>query len=335
MLIKIPQRSHLVESDVTDESVYHDRRSLLKNMGFLGAGALMSAALSKNVHAGFFSDDKAIFKTQPLDYKQDAVNQGLVKTPEQKIISHNNFYEFGAKKDQPAELAQNFDVDPWKLTISGECDNPITLDYDDLTTMFPLEERIYRLRCVEAWSMVIPWIGFSLSNILKKVAPNSKAKYVAFETLYDPEQMPGQANRRLGGGIQYPYVEALRIDEAMNPLTLMSVGLYGKTLPPQNGAPIRLVVPWKYGFKSIKSVVAIKLLEHQPPTTWQQLAPREYGFYANVNPNHDHPRWSQASERLITGGGLFKRNRIATLPFNGYGDDVAHLYKGMNLSKYY
>lgn len=335
MLIKIPQRSHLVESDVTDESVYHERRSLLKNMGFLGAGALMSAALSKNVHAGFFSEDITIFKTQALDYKQDAVNQGLVKTPEQKVISHNNFYEFGAKKDQPAELAQNFDVDPWKLTISGECDNPITLDYDDLTTMFPLEERIYRLRCVEAWSMVVPWVGFSLASLLKRVAPNSRAKYVAFETLYDPKQMPGQASRRLGGGIKYPYVEGLRIDEAMNPLTLMSVGLYGKTLPPQNGAPIRLVVPWKYGFKSIKSIVAIKLLENKPPTTWNKLAAKEYGFYANVNPNHDHPRWSQASERRITSGGLFTRNRIPTLPFNGYGEEVADLYQGMDLSKHY
>jgi sulfoxide reductase catalytic subunit YedY len=335
MLIKIPQRSHLNEYDITDEAVYRDRRSLLKSMGFVGAGALMTAALNKNANAGFFSDDTPVFKTQPLNYKQDAANQELIKTPEQKVISHNNFYEFGAQKEQPAELAQGFKVDPWKLTISGECNNPITLDYDDLTKMFPLEERIYRLRCVEAWSMVVPWIGFSLANLLKKVAPNSKAKYVAFETLYDPEQMPGQANRRLGGGIKYPYIEALRIDEAMNPLTLMSVGLYGKTLPPQNGAPIRLVVPWKYGFKSIKSIVAIKLLEQQPATTWQNLAPREYGFYANVNPEHDHPRWSQASERLITGGGLFKRNRIATLPFNGYGDEVAHLYKGMDLSKYY
>lgn len=335
MLIKKTQRSHLLESDVTDESIYHGRRALLKNMGFLGAGALMSAALSKNANAGFFSDDAPAFKTQPLNYKQDADNQALIKTPETKVISHNNFYEFGAKKDQPVELAQGFNVDPWKLTISGECDKPITLDYDDLTKVFPLEERIYRLRCVEAWSMVVPWIGFSLADLIKKVAPNSRAKYVAFETLYDPKQMPGQANRRLGGGIQYPYVEALRLDEAMNPLALMSVGLYGKTLPPQNGAPIRLVVPWKYGFKSIKSIVAIKLLEHQPPTTWRSLAPREYGFYANVNPNHDHPRWSQASERRITSGGLFSRNRIETLPFNGYGEEVAHLYQGMDLSKHY
>jgi len=201
--------------------------------------------------------------------------------------------------------------------------------------MFPLEERIYRMRCVEAWSMVIPWVGFSLASLLKKVAPNSRAKYVAFETLYDPQKMPGQENRRLGGGIRYPYVEGLRIDEAMNPLTLMSVGLYGKTLPPQNGAPIRLVVPWKYGFKGIKSIVGIKLLEQQPPTTWNLLAAKEYGFYANVNPNHDHPRWSQASERRITSGGLFSRNRIATLPFNGYGEEVAALYQGMDLSTYY
>ena len=335
MLIKTPQRSRLLESDVTDESVYHERRSLLKNMGFLGAGALMSAALSKNANAGFFSDDVPAFKTLPLNYTQDTLNQGLIKTPEQKVISHNNFYEFGAKKDQPVKLAQGFDVDPWQLSISGECDNPITLDYDDLTKSFPLEERIYRLRCVEAWSMVIPWIGFSLASLLKKVSPNSRAKYVAFETLYDPKQMPGQANRRLGGGIEYPYVEALRIDEAMNPLTLMSVGLYGKTLPPQNGAPIRLVVPWKYGFKSIKSIVAIKLLEHKPPTTWNNLAPHEYGFYANVNPEHDHPRWSQASERRITSGGLFSRNRIPTLPFNGYSEEVAHLYQDLNLSKHF
>ena len=183
--------------------------------------------------------------------------------------------------------------------------------------------------------MVVPWVGFSLAQLLKKVQPNSRANYVLFETLYDPEQMPGQSNRRLGGGIRYPYVEGLRIDEAMNPLSLMSVGLYGKTLPPQNGAPIRLVVPWKYGFKSIKSIVSIKLVEHRPVTTWKKLAPKEYGFYANVNPEHDHPRWSQASERRITTGGLFSRNRIATLPFNGYGEQVAHLYKNMNLRKHF
>lgn len=336
MLIKNSSKSTLGYSDVTDESIYLNRRSLLKKMGFLGAGTLMSSAIANNANAGFFdNDDKVTFQTKPLNFKKDALNQTLIKTPEHKVISHNNFYEFGAQKDQPAELSQGFKVEPWQLKVSGECDKPITLDYADLTKMFSLEERIYRLRCVEAWSMVVPWIGFSLAHLLKKVSPNSKAKYVAFETLYDPEQMPGQANRRLGGGINYPYVESLRIDEATNPLTLMSVGLYGKTLPPQNGAPIRLVVPWKYGFKSIKSIVGIKLLEKQPPTTWNILAPNEYGFYANVNPNHDHPRWSQASERHITTGGLFSRNRIPTLPFNGYGEEVADLYRGMNLSKYY
>lgn len=336
MLIKTPKKYHLKDASVTEEKIYYKRRQLLKQMGFLGAGALLSSAISQKAKANFFSnDDTPPFKTTSLFYTKDKQNQSVIKTPEQKVISHNNFYEFGAKKNEPVELSQAFKVDPWKLTISGECDRPIVLDYDDLTKMFPLEERIYRLRCVEAWSMVIPWIGFSLADLLKKVVPNSKAKYVAFETLYDPKQMPGQENRRLGGGIHYPYVEGLRIDEAMNPLTLMSVGLYGKTLPPQNGAPIRLVVPWKYGFKSIKSIVGIKLVEHQPPTTWNQLASKEYGFYANVNPAVDHPRWSQASERRITTGGLFARNRIETLPFNGYGEEVADMYKNMDLRKYY
>jgi len=336
MLINIPTKNTLKDCNVTDESVYLERRSLLKKMGFLGASAVMSSAITSTAQAGFFSDDdkeKVKFQTKALNFSKDSTNEHLLRTPENKVISHNNFYEFGAQKDQPLALSQGFDVAPWQLKISGECDNPITLDYDNLTNMFPLEERIYRLRCVEAWSMVIPWIGFSLADLLKKVAPNSRAKYVAFETLYDPKQMPGQADRRLGGGLIFPYVEALRIDEAMNALTLMSVGLYGKTLPPQNGAPIRLVVPWKYGFKSIKSIVGIKLLEHKPPTTWNKLAPKEYGFYANVNPNHDHPRWSQASERSITTGGLFSRNRVATLPFNGYGEEVADLYKGMDLSR--
>ncbi|MEI6893317.1 MAG: protein-methionine-sulfoxide reductase catalytic subunit MsrP [Colwellia sp.] len=325
-------------AEITDESVYLRRRQLIKTLGFLGAGALISSSIPKTANAGFFDNnttDDDRFKTKPLTFSADKANLSLIKTPEQKVISHNNFYEFGAQKHQPAELAQSFIVNPWQLTVSGECDKPITLDYDDLTTMFALEERIYRLRCVEAWSMVIPWIGFSLADLLKKVSPNSSANYVLFETLYDPKQMPGQDSRRLGGGIAYPYVEGLRIDEAMNPLTLMSVGLYGKTLPAQNGAPIRLVVPWKYGFKSIKSIVAIKLVREKPKTTWQQLAPNEYGFYANVNPNHDHPRWSQASERRITSGGLLARNRIATLPFNGYGEQVAHLYQGMDLGKYY
>ena len=335
MLIKTTQYSACKEHQVTDEKVYLERRELLKKMGFLGAGALMTGTAGANVF-DIFGDDKppATFTQTDLKYSP-AGDFAEPLTPEAKVISHNNFYEFGAQKHQPAEMSQGFKVNPWQLKISGEVESPLTLDYDDLYSLFDLEERIYRLRCVEAWSMVVPWIGFSLADLVKKAKPTSKAKYLAFETLHDPQQMPGQRSRRLGGGIDYPYLEGLRIDEAMNQLALMSVGLYGKTLPPQNGAPIRLVVPWKYGFKSIKSVVGIKFLEKKPPTTWNILAANEYGFYANVNPAVDHPRWSQASERRITTGGIFAKNRIATLPFNGYGEEVAGLYKGMNLRKLY
>ncbi|MBL4911526.1 MAG: protein-methionine-sulfoxide reductase catalytic subunit MsrP [Alteromonadaceae bacterium] len=340
MLIKSPKPSALKENQVTDEGIYQSRRTLLKSLGFIGASGLLAQTSTAN--AGLFDLFKKnpvkAFTVSPLKYQQAPLEISVtaqILTPEAKVTSHNNFYEFGAQKSQPAQLAQQFKVKPWQLTISGHCNNPLTLDYDDLFSSFELEERIYRLRCVEAWSMVIPWLGFSLTKLLQKAQPNSRAKYVVFETLYDPEQMPGQKNRRLGGGISYPYVEGLRIDEAMNPLTLMSVGLYGKTLPPQNGAPIRLVVPWKYGFKSIKSIVAIKFVEQQPANTWNTLIPNEYGFYANVNPTVDHPRWSQASERRITSGGLLARNRIKTQMFNGYGEEVAELYKGMDLSKYY
>jgi sulfoxide reductase catalytic subunit YedY len=335
MLIKSIKPSDCREHQVTDEQIYLDRRHYLKQMGFLGAGALLSGNASASL-LDLFGDepDTSLFKQRDLSYTPGKAFAETL-TPETKVITHNNFYEFGAQKNQPAELSQGFKVDPWTLTISGEVEKPFTLDYDDLYATFDLEERIYRLRCVEAWSMVIPWIGFSLADLVKKAKPTSKAKYLAFETLYDPEQMIGQRNRRLGGGIGYPYIEGLRMDEALNPLALMSVGLYGKTLPPQNGAPIRLVVPWKYGFKSIKSVVGIKFVDREPPTTWNLLAPHEYGFYANVNPEVDHPRWSQASERRITTGGIFAQNRIDTLPFNGYGDQVASLYSGMNLRNYY
>lgn len=334
MLIKTQKSYELTEQQVTDETVYHSRRELLKKMGYLGAGTLLSQSANA-APLDFFSRKKdVVFQQSALDFKKATPSTDIL-TPEAKVTSHNNFYEFGTGKGDPLKRSQEFKVNPWQLTISGEVDKPYTLGYDDLFNSFALEERIYRLRCVEAWSMVVPWIGFSLAELIKKAAPNSRAKYVAFETLYDPKQMPGQKSRRIGGGIKYPYVEGLRIDEAMNPLTLMSVGLYGKTLPAQNGAPIRLVVPWKYGFKSIKSIVGIKLVEHQPPTTWNMLASNEYGFYANVNPAVDHPRWSQASERRITTGGLLARNRIATLPFNGYGEEVASLYKGMDLRKFY
>ena len=335
MLIKLTETNPLTEHDVTPENIYTSRRTLIKNMGFLGTGALLASSNSK-ANASWFSKEETVkFSTSPLEFEADSNDENLVLTPEAKITSHNNFYEFGTNKNDPVENAQSFRVNPWQLIISGECEQPMILDYDDLFTQFDIEERVYRMRCVEAWSMVIPWLGFPLAKLLSKVKPNTEAKYVIFETLYDPEQMPGQNSRRIGGGISYPYVEGLRIDEAMNPLTLMSVGLYGKTLPPQNGAPIRLVVPWKYGFKSIKSIVSIKLVKKMPPTTWNILAPREYGFYANVNPEVDHPRWSQASERRIGSGGLLSRNRIKTLPFNGYADQVSHLYKGMDLGKHF
>ncbi|MEP4889602.1 MAG: protein-methionine-sulfoxide reductase catalytic subunit MsrP [Aliiglaciecola sp.] len=333
MLIKTPKKSDELESQVTPKAVYQQRRNMLKTMGFLGTSALLASQPARAI--SWFSDDDELFKTMPLSFtKSSQFSTQETLTPIDKVTSHNNFYEFGTAKSDPKENAQKFKVEPWKLVIDGLVEKPITLDYDDLTKLFPLEERIYRLRCVEAWSMVIPWIGFPLASLIKKASPLSSAKYVAFETLDDPKQMPGQKSRFIGGGIDYPYVEGLRMDEALHPLTLMSVGLYGETLPPQNGAPIRLVVPWKYGFKSIKSIVRIKLTDKQPPTTWQKLAANEYGFYANVNPAVSHPRWSQASERRITSGGLFNQSRVPTLPFNGY-DEVADLYKGMDLRRYF
>jgi methionine sulfoxide reductase catalytic subunit len=334
MLIKIPKKHHLSENQVTDEAVYHGRRQLLKGMGFMGAGALLSSSHAQAI-SFFGSDEQANFKTSPLQFnKAKQYVSGDEMTPEAKVTGHNNFYEFGTAKSDPKANAQNFKVDPWKLSIEGLVESPYSLDYDDLYKQFTLEERIYRLRCVEAWSMVIPWIGFPLAALLAKAKPLSSAKYVAFETLHDPKQMPGQRSRFSGGGIDYPYVEGLRIDEATHPLTFMSVGLYGNTLPPQNGAPIRLTVPWKYGFKSIKSIVRIRLTDKMPPTTWNILAANEYGFYANVNPRVDHPRWSQARERRITNGGLFDQNRIDTLMYNGY-EEVAPLYAGMDLARYF
>lgn len=324
----------LTDNDVTDENLYLNRRTLLKSLGFIGASTLM--AKSANA-VGWFGDDNedAPSRTQPLNFTQPVKYQiEETKTPQTKVTTYNNFYEFGTSKDAPAKRASEFQTTPWTLTVDGMVKNPITLDHNALTTRFPLEERIYRLRCVEAWSMVIPWVGFELGSLIKQADPLMSAKYVAFETLYDPKQMPGQRSRFTGGGIDYPYVEGLRLDEAMHPLTLLSVGLYGKTLPPQNGAPIRLVVPWKYGFKSIKSIVRITLTDKQPPTTWNRLASNEYGFYANVNPKVSHPRWSQASERRITSGGLLTRNRIATQMFNGY-DEVAPLYANMDLTRFY
>ncbi|MDQ2898846.1 MAG: protein-methionine-sulfoxide reductase catalytic subunit MsrP [Acidobacteriota bacterium] len=309
MFIRTPQDWEIPEREITPPDLYSNRRQFLGVWGAvlaaLGMPKPMSAAKLNAASKSPFNTDEKL-------------------TPLQDITHYNNYYEFGTGKEQPAEYARNLKTSPWKLTVEGAVAKKQTYDGDSLMKIAPLEERIYRHRCVEAWSIVVPWIGFPLSALLKQADPTAKAKFVAFETYYNPGQMP-QAQY---GGIPFPYVEGLRMDEAMHPLTLLALGLYGETMPNQNGAPIRLVVPWKYGFKSIKSLVKIKLVEKQPPTTWNLAGPREYGFYSNVNPEVDHPRWSQAKERRL--GEFFKRN---TIKFNGYGDQVASLYTGMDLRK--
>ncbi|CAJ1859685.1 protein-methionine-sulfoxide reductase catalytic subunit MsrP [Aeromonas jandaei] len=334
MLIKRRAPHHLTEQDVTPEAIYQDRRLILKGLG-LGAATLAFPTQAGVLDLLRGKEDAPQLPTKPLNSKQATRPADLVLTPEEKATSYNNFYELGTDKTDPARNAHYLKPEPWTLKVEGEVAKPFTLDVWDLINKTELEERIYRLRCVEAWSMVLPWNGISLAELIRRAEPTSRAKFVAFETLFDPKQLPGQASASLGGGIEYPYVEGLRIDEAMHPLSFLAMGLYGKTLPAQNGAPIRLVVPWKYGFKSIKSIVSIRLVEEMPPTTWNLLAPNEYGFYANVNPQVDHPRWSQASERFIGEGGLFGAKRQPTLMFNGYGDEVASLYQGMDLRQWY
>ncbi|AWB66057.1 protein-methionine-sulfoxide reductase catalytic subunit MsrP [Saccharobesus litoralis] len=338
MKISKSNRSQFKDHQITDESVFNDRRSLLKQLGFIGASGLIANQAQASL-LDIFKDDKPQAKPagtelRPLKFKASTLSrEGL--TPEKKVTTYNNFYEFGTQKSDPAQNAYQLSIDPWQVKVGGLCNNAFELGFEDLFTRYPLEERIYNFRCVETWSMVVPWIGFPLASLLKEADPTSKAKYVAFETLYRPEEMIGQKSRFAGGGIQYPYVEGLRLDEAMHPLTILAVGLYDKSLPNQNGAPIRLVVPWKYGFKCIKSIVSIKLTDKEPPTTWNISAPQEYGFYANVNPQVDHPRWSQAQERRLTTGGLLAQRYIKTAMFNGYAEQVASLYKGMDLAKYY
>jgi sulfoxide reductase catalytic subunit YedY len=307
-------KTDISPSEITSESIYEKRREFMINSGLLGAALLLNpwTTASASLPIG--------------DYKPKVVNLDDALTPEKDATTYNNFYEFGTGKTDPSQNAQNFNTDDWKITVSGESDKPGEYALEDLVKPFDIEERIYRLRCVEAWSMVIPWLGVPMASILKSLQPTSKAKYVAFKTLLDPEQMPGQKRSVL----QWPYEEGLRIDEAMNPLTLLAVGMYGKTMPNQNGAPVRLVVPWKYGFKSIKSIVSIEFTEEQPQTSWNISGPNEYGFYSNVNPKVNHPRWSQKKERRI--GEIFKQK---TLMFNGYEAEVAHLYKDMDLKKHY
>ncbi|MFN8651082.1 MAG: protein-methionine-sulfoxide reductase catalytic subunit MsrP [Gemmatimonadales bacterium] len=303
MLIRRP--SDIRASDITSESSYLNRREFLAGLALSGLVLSPGERRALTRMAGR-NDDKL--------------------TPYESVTTYNNFYEFGTDKSDPAENAKNFRTRPWKVRIEGEIAKPGEYDFDALVNPYKAQEHVYRHRCVEAWSMVIPWLGFPLKDLIAKVQPTSKAKFVEFTTLYDPAQMPGQKSRMF----PWPYVEGLRMDEAMHPLTLLATGLYGKPLLGQNGAPLRLVVPWKYGFKGGKSIVKIRFVEAQPMNTWQAIAADEYGFYANVNPAVDHPRWSQARERRI--GELFRR---PTLPFNGYADQVASLYTGMDLRANY
>jgi sulfoxide reductase catalytic subunit YedY len=319
MLIKKPD--DIGSSEITPERLYLRRREFLAGGAALAVGALGLARAAAPPPAPAAGGPPSFANLKKGAYTVDEPLTSL-----DDVTHYNNFYEFGTDKGDPAENAKNFRARPWTVTVDGEVKKPQTFDVDQLIKMFPLEERVYRMRCVEAWSMVIPWDGFSLAELVKKMEPTGKAKFIQFTSLKDPEQMPGQKNPF----IDWPYVEGLRIDEATHPLALLAVGLYGKVLPNQNGAPLRLVTPWKYGFKGGKSIVRITFRETQPDTTWNKLAPSEYGFYANVNPNHDHPRWSQAKERRI--GELSKRK---TLMFNGYADQVASLYKDLDLDKFY
>jgi len=321
MLIKKPE--DIKSSEITPKELFLNRRQ------FIAASALGSAAF-----AGLNLLDppraQALEKLPNVKKGPVAFNTSEKLTSLKDITTYNNFYELGTDKGDPAQNAKYLVTKPWNVEVEGAVKKPRTYGVEDIMKMAPLEERIYRLRCVEAWSMVIPWIGFPLSTLISQVEPTSNAKFVQFVTLVDPQRLPGQRPSIFGNPIDWPYVEGLRMDEAMHALTILSFGLYGEILPAQNGAPLRLVVPWKYGFKSIKSIVKVRFVEQQPPTSWNKMQPQEYGFYSNVNPEVDHPRWSQATERRI---GEFLRRK--TLPFNGYGEQVASLYKGMDLKKFY
>jgi sulfoxide reductase catalytic subunit YedY len=310
-------RPDLPSSEITPEGLYLRRRDLLAGGAAAATGAALGLAGCK---------PKAVAPTEPPlpGVKPGPFGTDEARTPYQNITTYNNFYEFGTDKSDPAANAHRLKTRPWTVAFEGEIAKPQVIDIDTLLARFPLEERVYRLRCVEAWSMVIPWVGFPLGPLIKQLEPTSRAKYVAFTTKLAPDEMPGQRTAALA----WPYVEGLRMDEALHPLTILAVGLYGRVMPNQDGAPVRVVVPWKYGFKSIKSIVRIAFVEAQPPTSWNRQAPNEYGFYSNVNPEVDHPRWSQANERRI--GELRRRQ---TLAFNGYGKEVAGLYAGMDLRK--
>ena len=320
---------HPHASEITDRAVYEDRRAILKQM----AAGLAGAGLAAWAERRAFAQVPRPGKLAALNVRASAVAGAMTveaATPYQDVTSYNNFYEFGTDKADPAQNAHTLRTSPWFVEVEGLVKKPQRLSLDDLRKLSPLEERVYRLRCVEGWSLVIPWVGYSLSELIKRVEPLGSAKYVEFVSLADPQTMPGVRSSVL----DWPYVEGLRLDEAMHPLTLLTLGLYGEVLPNQSGAPVRVVVPWKYGFKSAKSLVKIRFTEQQPATAWNKAAPNEYGFYSNVNPNVDHPRWSQASERRIGEDGLFSRRRKTQL-FNGYEAQVGQLYAGMDLKRYF
>jgi sulfoxide reductase catalytic subunit YedY len=307
-------------SEITSRDLFLGRRQFLRSAGWLAAGAALAPTLACG------AEDQTGPPIPAARADANPFRTDEAPTAFEDATRYNNFYEFGTDKTDPKRYAGSLRARPWSVAVTGEVGKPGTIDLDDLLRPHTAEDRIYRLRCVEAWSMVIPWLGIPLGEIIKRFEPTSGARYVAFKTLLDPEQMPGQRTRVL----EWPYLEGLRIDEAMHPLTILATGMYGQELPNQNGAPLRLVVPWKYGFKSIKSIVEIRLTRSEPPTSWNLQAPREYGFFANVNPDVDHPRWSQKRERRI--GEFTKR---PTLPFNGYADQVAHLYQGLDLRKFF
>jgi sulfoxide reductase catalytic subunit YedY len=319
MLIK--KTSDIPYSAVTPKEFYTNRRKFLADI----SATVLGAAAASGLRGVIWPPSEVLAATKLSPVVKSPLSTDEKQTPYQDVTHYNNFYEFGTAKEAPAAKAKDFNTSPWKVSVEGAVSKPQVYDLDTLMKLAPLEERIYRLRCVEGWSIVVPWIGFPLNALIQQVGPTAKAKFVAFQSYYDTKQMPVARY----AGIPFPYVEGLRLDEAMHPLAILCVGMYGEVLPNQNGAPVRLVVPWKYGFKSIKSIVKIKFVEKQPPTTWNLAGPNEYGFYSNVNPNVDHPRWSQAKERRL--GEFFKR---PTLPFNGYADQVAQLYAGMDLRKY-
>ena len=326
------QPTKLTEAAVTPEAVYLNRRQYLKASA-LGLGAAAFSGASQAADDGQLSDPAPSWmKTQLNESTASPFSTNEALTPYEYVTGYNNFYEFGTDKSDPEKYGQGFEPHPWSVMVSGAAEKTGTFDLEDVLKGLSVEERIYRFRCVEAWSMVVPWIGFPLSALLKRFAPRAEGRFVEFKTLYRRSEMRG--TRSFTSVIDWPYREGLRLDEAMHPLTLMAVGLYGKTLPNQNGAPLRLVVPWKYGFKSIKSIVEINVTAEQPETSWQTLQPSEYGFYANVNPEVDHPRWSQRFERKLPSS-IFKPNRVPTLPFNGYREQVAGLYEGMDLRQFY